>query len=83
MTEDAEPTSRRSMWRAVIQTALEDVRGEHLSGLGAGRAKRVRAEAVQWFAEAGEDFQTVCGLADLEQGLVRNHAMTFRAACRA
>lgn len=73
----AEPQSspERDLFLAVIERTLNDALGHALTGTRPQDAPAVRAEAVQWFTEAGRDFQLVCEMAEVDPEALRKVAL--------
>ena len=66
--------NEQALWRAVINRALDDARG-NCGGDTIKNRDRFRDEARSWFQTAGRDFRRVCDLADLNADWVRTRAL--------
>lgn len=75
------PTPDRALWSAVILQALDDA-----TGYPPGESRRsrpvVKAEARQWFEDAGPSFVHACTEAGLDPAAVRAGALRFIASGR-
>lgn len=80
--EDALPELR--LMQAVIVNAIMDAaaRDDRASTHRLNRTEAERRRAIQWFEEAGPDFQMVCQLAKLDPGEVRKRVLSFLASER-
>ena len=68
-TADTEEPER-GLWCAVIHRAIEDARGEGLTGSPRDR-HRQRETAVNWLLQPNRHFVLVCELAGLEPNVMR------------
>lgn len=66
--------SEQALWRAVINRALDDARG-NCGGDTRKNRNRFRGEARSWFQTAGRDFHRVCDLAGLNADWVKTRAL--------
>lgn len=76
----AEAEACRDLWIAVIELALADVNSKPAGKLVSltdddGEVIDSRADALEWFTDAGEDFRFVCDMAGIDPEHVRRLAL--------
>ena len=68
----------QSVWRAVISQALIDI----ASCASNKKAAKDRRDALKWFMERDESFDTVCVLADVDPEYLRERATALMEDCK-
>lgn len=70
----ADTAGERTLWAAVLQTALEDAAGRPTATGPAGRAA-VIDDAHRWLARGGPDFRIVCWLAGVDPEFIQRRSV--------
>lgn len=68
---------QRLMRAVIAQTAMEAAGKIAVNSRSPLKAEEARADAIEWFRDAGDDFQRVCSLAGLEPEYVRKRVLAF------
>jgi hypothetical protein len=67
----------RQLWCAVVERALQDAVGPAAMAASEKARQPERQDALQWFLEAGRDYQLACDGAGIDPDHLRHHVLTL------
>jgi len=65
----------RQLWCAVVERALQDAVGPAAVAAHAEERRPERQDALQWFLEAGRDYQLACDAAGIDADDLRHRVL--------